>query len=150
MLAAFPIGIIDQPTPNGCIFSFTRPTDRDLPHGTELVVHNQVGQEMARFRGHLTEVSHTTGSMLITHSDISPDWPQQIDPMGAGNGVYLGVPGTYDPDIARVCETPEEFEFLIDVAQQHKEMTGLPHHYTAYAVRPPQDDSEAGPDWRAE
>ena len=150
MMAAFPIGIIDESTQNGCIFSFTRPTDRDLPHGTELVVRTQVGTEVAKFRGNLTEVSHTTGSMLITHSDISPSWPQHIDPMGAGNGVYLGVPGTYEADIARVCETPEELEFLIDAAQQHREMTGLPNNYAAYAVQQVQDNPEAGPDWRAE
>ena len=153
---AFPIGIVDHSTNDGCIFTLTRPKDREtLVSGTQVTLWNAIQVEgkpvVVRFRGQVTEVSQTTAAMLITHADTNPRWPNQIDPMGSGMPVYLASPNSYHVDMSRICESPEEMQFLTDMARDHQEQTGIPNASLVYipATQPP-DDPQGGPAWQAE
>ena len=92
MIPFMPIGIIDESTENGGIFTLTRQEDRQtLKPGTELTVWNfhQAFETVARVRGEITEVGRTAASYVITELQIDPDWPSYVDPTGAGNPIYL-------------------------------------------------------------
>ena len=136
---AKPIGIICHPTGNGAIFEFQDDRDRaDATPDSPVVVWNMVHENnaLARFRGFITEVSENTGAFIVTDSEISPDWPDHIDPLGAGNPVYAGQLDSYEPDMRRICLTTDEFEHLRDLAEQHEEMTGLKPTIAAMAPAP--------------
>ena len=154
--AAMPIGIIDESTPDGAVFTMTRPQDhRDLQPDAAVTVwnHHQGTGATARLQGRVTEVGATTASFLVTLEDIDPGWPAHIDPKGAGNPVYLAIPGTYVVDLSRTA-TPQEFEMLLEFARQHQEMTGIEPAAAAYVLTPgpgphyhnQNTDQNAGPD----
>ena len=130
-----PIGIIDQPTETGATFTMTRPHERkELKPGTPVIVwdFHQDFDAMARVRGQITKVSNTTASFISLEYRIDPSWPDHIDPIGAGNGVYLAESGSFCPDTSRPPASPKEIEMLWEFAKQHGEMTGLKPHGAAF------------------
>ena len=134
-----PIGIIDESSENGAIFTLVRPGDRDtLRPGTPITVWNfhQDFEALAMIRGEISEISDTTGSFILNDSKIDPSWPHHIDPMGAGNPVYLAEPDSFQPDITRGPASPEEFDMLLDFARQHEEATGIKPAAAAFGYVP--------------
>ena len=137
---AMPIGVIDENTGDGNIFSLLRPRDRDIIHPpASVIIYNEDTRAgaMARFRGCITEVGQHTASLIIEDSEISPNWPQHIDPRGAGNPVYLAQsPGSWLPDMNRLANSQREVEQLVEFAREHQENTGIPPAGTAVIMIP--------------
>ena len=134
-----PIGIIDEPNNSGAVFTMTRPGDRnELKPGDFVTVWNfhQDFEALARVRGRISEVGQTAASFVVTESQLDPSWPDHIDPLGAGNAVYLADPDSFQPDITRGFASPEEFEMLTKFARQHEEATGIKPTGAAFSFTP--------------
>ncbi len=126
--AAKPIGIILQPTQGGAIFELRTPEDQeDAKPDSHVTVWNYHHQTcaLARFRGLITEAGEKTASFIVTESQVDPTWPEHIEPMGAGNPVYLAQEGSFNPDMSRLCRDEREFAELVDLAEEHQRMTGI-------------------------
>ena len=134
-----PIGIIDESTQDGGIFSLTRPDDhKTLQAGDPVTVWNmhQQFETMARLKGEITEVSRTTASYIITERQVDPSWPDYVDPFGAGNPIYLAVRDSFNPDPFRKPSSPDEYQMLKEFAKQHQEATGIETRGAAFAFAP--------------
>ena len=130
MSVAMPLGIIIESNKDGGIMMFTRPNDRfETTCETPVVIYNEDARYncTAMMRGFVTEVSGPQASFRIVESDISANWPEHLDPKGAGMGVYLGDGrGGYKPDIyLRPGPNNEEMEMLQEFARRHEEETGI-------------------------
>ena len=137
--ALMPIGIIDESNDSGAIFTMARPGDRnELKPGDSVTVWNfyQDFEALARIRGQISEVSQNTASFIIIESQVDPSWPGHIDPMGAGNPVYLADPDSFQPDITRKLTSPEELEMLNEFAKQHEDATGIKPAGAAFQFSP--------------
>ena len=137
-----PIGIIDEATQDGGVFTFTRPQDHEtLKPGDPVTVWNfhQDYEAMARVRGEITEVSRTTASYLITEYQVDPTWPTMIEPAGAGNPIYLAQRDSFNPDPSRKPSSQDEYDMLKEFAKQHQEATGIEPRGAAFIHAPARD-----------
>ena len=128
MTPAYPIGVIDDPMEMGATFSVMPQHERtELRAGQPVTVWNQTapGGPMAKFRGEITEISKTQGSFIVLEERIDKAWPQQLHPMGRGNPVYIALPGSFECDMSRRVECPEEYALMVQLAKDHEEMTGI-------------------------
>ena len=93
-----PIGIIEQSTENGAIFTLTRPGDHSTLkiHSPVRVWNTHWDQDEipsgAMVRGHITEIGPTTATFKVVESKIGPYWPQDADPLAPGCFVHLALP----------------------------------------------------------
>ena len=131
-----PIGIITDHQDNAITFHYTRPGDHlNLPPGSPFVIWNWDGQAYAAGCGEITENGPHEAAGIITHTDRQPDWPFHRDPFGRGMPVYGLAPGqepeqameNFLPDPRRMA-TLAELRYLLQLAEQHKQATGIPIH----------------------
>ena len=123
-----PLGYIDESDEDSGSFSMARPTDRDfIVAGTPVLIRNehQDYRATALLSGEVTETTGVTASFIITSRRIDANWPAHIDPKGAGNPVYLGLPNTFDPDFSRSSASQDEILFLMQMAEQHYSDTDI-------------------------
>ena len=130
----YPIGVIDEPIESGAIFSVMPLNGREMPGpGTPVTVWNQTepGGPMARFKGEITEVTASTGTMIVTDREIDHDWPGYLHPMGRGNPVYIALPDSYVPDQSRSASR-EELALMMELAKDHEKDSGIKPSGAAY------------------
>ena len=146
-----PLGYVDDSHENGGAFSLARPTDGEkVKPGTPILIRNehQHFNAIALMRGEVTEVVGVTASFVIQESHIHPNWPDHIDPKGYGNPVYLGIPGTFDPDFSRGFATAQEASYLWELALEHQEATGIAPRGAGFAAaRPARPEPDDEPDF---
>ena len=126
----YPIGIIDQSTPDGITFSIPPQNGREMPKpGDPVTVWNQINPPhgpLARLTGEITEASTHTGALVITRQDVPAQWPAAIQPFGAGNPVYITAGhGSFVPDPSRPWASPEEYSLMAELAKDHERATGI-------------------------
>ena len=130
-----PLGYIDDSNEQGGSFTMARPDDVTLIiPGVPILIRNEDirFEATALMRGEITEVTGRSASFIIFAHQLDPGWPEHLDPKGAGNPVYLGIPGTYHPDFNRGFATKEEFHFLMEMAEQHHRDTGISPRRAVY------------------
>lgn len=142
----YPIGIIDEPTSNGARFSIPPQNGRPMPKpGDPVTVYNQInppGGPLARMAGEITETSATTGAYIMRRQEIDPTWPEEVQPFGMGNPVYLATgPGSLIPDHSRAWASPEEYALMVELAKDHERQAGIPPAAGTFR-RVPQDEAE--------
>ena len=133
-----PLGIITSHLDRNVNFEFTRPTDRQIGTigaGTRFTIWNWANNAYAAAVGEITEISQHTAAGVIMDTTRDDRWPAHIDPCGRGMPVYLLAPDHAPgpclenllPDPNRLA-TLGELEFLLKVAEEHREATGIPIH----------------------
>lgn len=145
--ALMPLGYVDDSTEQGGTFSMARLSDRELIRpGTPVLIRNEDSRSNATalLRGEVTETTGQTAAFIISDQHIDPDWPDYLDPKGAGNPVYLGIPGTYHPDFNRGFASVEEYQYLLELAEEHRQATGIEPRGASYvpARRRDQQDED--------
>ena len=129
MSCFMPIGIVEDSETGRATFTMLRPEDKDqLKPGDSITIRNRLphlDDITASFQGEITEVGHTIASLVITQTNIPPDWPPHLDPKGKGMPVYLAIPGTYMPDPRRRQASPQELKMLVQLALEHQRATGI-------------------------
>ncbi len=146
-----PVGIIDESNDTGAIFTFARLQDREtIIPGTPVMVRNyhHDTDSHARIRGTITEVTGHTASFITLETMIDPNWPDRLDPIGAGNPVYAGQPDSFDPVFNRErMASPEELEMLNEFARQHEELAGIKPAGAVYTPdQPPEENGDYDPE----
>ena len=125
----YPVGIIDETVPGGVQMSIMPPGDREpVQPGDPVVIYNQMGPHgaMARFRGTISEMGDSLASVVVDESDVNDEWPENVNPLGSGNPVYLGhQKGSWLPHPARQVQCPEERALMIALAREHQNDTGI-------------------------
>ena len=145
------IGTIDQHEGRNVILTLVPNNEHpEIAPDSHVTVWNQpsAGGPTAMFQGRLTELSGATGAFIVTESQVPPDWPDGIDPLGEGNTVYAAVPGTYMPDISRLA-TNKEMKLMLQLARDHEKNTSLKTQggtLTAIVLRTgPEDEKDEEP-----
>ena len=121
------IGTIDQHQGRNVILTLVPNNEHpEIAPDSHITVWNQpsAGGPAAMFQGRLTELSGATAAFVVTESQVPPDWPEGIDPLGQGNPVYAAAPGTYMPDMSRMA-TNSEMKLMAQLARDHEEKTSL-------------------------
>ena len=142
------IGTIEQHEGRNVILTLVPNNEHpEIAPDSHVTVWNQpnAGGPAAMFQGRLTELSGATAAFVVTESDVPPDWPDRIDPLGEGNPVYAAVPGTYIPDMSRMA-TNSEMKLMVQLARDHEEKTSLRAQggiITATLLRTGLEDEEA-------
>ncbi len=131
---AYPVGIIEEHDGGNAIMMLMRRDDhRNIQPGAQVTVWNQHGAATVRFRGVVTEVmENNRASFLVTHSELDPGWPERLDPMGMGMGVYLAQNDSFEANMMRVCNNQDEYLMLMEFARMHEKDTGM-ESYAALA-----------------
>ena len=128
-MSAYPLGVVDDPLENGATFSIMPQNGREMPmEGDHIVVWNQMrpGGPMAQFRGEITEITNTRGTFIIHDRRITPDWPENVHPLGRGNPVYMAKEdNSFDPDMGRRGASPKEYALMWELAKDHQDATGI-------------------------
>ena len=144
----YPIGIIDESEDRTIRFSIPPQNGRPMPKaGDPVTVWNQFNPPrgpLAKLTGEVTEASERTGTLIVHHTDIDPNWPQTTEPFGMGNPVYIAQnPGSYDPDPYREWASPEEFALMNELAKDHERQADIPPSGAAMvAVIEVQEDED--------
>lgn len=131
-----PVGIIQSHRGDTIHFEFTRPADREnFVPGARFTVWNWINNAYAAGVGEVTEVSQHMAAGLITNATRQDHWPAHIDPFGQGMPVYILAPDQDpEPCLENFLPDPErlaslgELRFLLTVAEQHRDATGIPIH----------------------
>ena len=141
--ALMPIGIIENH--EGDSYTFLRlPVDHDkLDLDSEVVVWNYHNNTSAKCRGIVTELTADIGSVHITDRLVSNTWPNDVDPFGYANPVYIaGKPEDYQDDIYQPLQNEEmlvpdksRMELLHQLSSEHKTTANID---PAYANLVPQ------------
>lgn len=131
-----PIGIVTDHIGDAVNFHYTRRDDHEnLLPGSRFTIWNWDGNAYAAGCGEVTENGEHEAAGIITHVDRKPGWPFHLDPFGRGMPVYLLAPGQ-EPEPALENFLPEpnrlatlaELRYLLEVAKEHEQATGLPIH----------------------
>lgn len=96
-------------------------------------------------RSEITEATGLPASFVITNQEIDPHWPGRLDPKGAGNPVYPGIPDALGPDFNRGFASPQKMAFLMELATDHQRDTNIPPAGAVYAAAVPEDDGDLQP-----
>ena len=105
-----PLGFIDRPNVNGATFILTNAGESaDLRAGTPVTVWRYSPERLAiaRVRGTISAVGHTTATFTISGSQIDPRWPEEEDILQPKTPVYLALPDSYEPDPSRMLSQRE-------------------------------------------
>ena len=123
-----PLGFIDRPTDEGSIFLLTNPEDSlSLKVGTPVTVWRYLQEHLAlaKLRGTITAVGHTTATFSSVASETDPRWPEGDPIIMPAAPVFMALKESYDPDPARRI-TPEKAEAFQRYAKRYAELTTLP------------------------
>ncbi len=106
-----PLGFIDKITDDGAIFTLTKPGHPDgVGQGAPVTVWTYSPEclAIARIRGQVTASGYSKARFIIDGSDIDPRWPEGEDLLRIQAPVYLAMPGSFDPNPARMTSGEEE------------------------------------------
>ena len=132
-MSLMPMGIITESDGDNGQFIYARESDYgcidpDIP----VVIWNiAINGASSKLLGVITEAGETSASFMITNKEMSPSWPEGVDPKGVGNPVYAGLeqhpdePPNYTPDYSWGWATPEEYERLVELAYLVEKDTGV-------------------------
>lgn len=147
---AFPLGIIARRDGDTITFDACRPPqqDPDLQPDTPIIIVNHLPDQdaMACCTGVVTELTENGASLMITGSDIADNWPEHIEPFGAGNPVYLAAGNaiqsyeSYVPSMKRLAQNRWEWQFLLDMAADHEAASGIATAGAVVALTPPPEN----------
>ena len=105
-----PLGFVDKNSEDGVSFILTNAEDSpDLNRNISVTVwrYSPKHLAMAKIRGTICAVGHTTADFSITDSQMDPRWPGDRDVLQPGIPVYLALPDSYEPDPGRMLSQEE-------------------------------------------
>ena len=99
-----PLGFIDRLTEDGAIITLNSTQEsRTLREGEPITIWRyHPGQlALAKVRGSITAVGYITATFRTTETRTDPRWPDKIEVLRPGTPVYLGTPGSFEPEPSR-------------------------------------------------
>ena len=99
-----PLGFIDRTTDDGAVMLLTNPEDSlGLRLGTPITVwpYSQEHLALAKLRGNITAVGHTTATFTTSESQTDPRWPEHQPILAPAAPVLMALKESFDPDPAR-------------------------------------------------
>ena len=112
-----PVGIIEQSTKEGAIFTLTRPGDpSNLKINSSVMARNTHRDDEdipsgVMVRGQVTEIGPTTATFKVVELRTGPYWPKDADTLAPGCFVHLAMPDSSEIDRSQIA-TPDEEKFL--------------------------------------
>ena len=141
-----PLGIIEEVSQGGGILVMTRPDDgQHFTAGTPVTIWDMDGGSgaLARYRGRLSEVGETVAAFIIEERQFDPSWPEDLDPLEAGNPVYLALPDSFEPDPSRLANR-WELGHLQQLADEFEAKSGISTGGRGYAITAAEPNEAAG------
>lgn len=113
-----PIGFVDSIVNEGVVILLTNPEEStDIRKGTPVTIRvfNQGTLSSSRMRGEINSVGYVSATVTITETRLGRRWPQGLEILRRGTPVYLGIPGTFEPDESRML-TQEQTDSMASLA----------------------------------
>lgn len=142
--AIMPIGIVSEWDDQHGSFIIASPSQYGMVEpDTPIVIWAESQELYAKYRGIVTESSERSASFVITHQEIDPDWPDDVNPRGHNSPVYVGLPDSFIPNPARPRATQQELAHLTELATRIQRDTGVDPAGASLVAILPEDDPDS-------
>ena len=139
-----PIGIVESNTNNTDLTFLTLPVDHNrLTLDTPVLIKNTYNNAVAVALGVVTELTNTVGAIKLTKSEISPNWPENVEPFGYANPIYIAKDNeTYEPKIDFDMFVPDHtrLELLSQLSEEHLRVAQIHPDFDAYILQQQPDN----------
>ena len=140
-----PIGIVESNSDNTDLTFLTIPVDHNhLTLDTPVLIKNSYNNATAVALGVVTELTNSVGSIKLTKTEISPNWPENIEPFGYANPIYIAEDSeSYTPKINADMFVPDldRLELLSQLSKEHLRVAQIHPDFDAYVLTQRPDDN---------
>lgn len=143
-----PVGIIETHESENTLTFLRLPVDHNkLKVDEEIVIWNYYNDNLARCRGTITELTESVASVQITNSKIDTNWPEDKDPFGYANPVYIAatdVDDIYQPLHTTEMMVPDNdrMKLLVELSNEHLNTANIPPAHAVATTTPQMDIRE--------